>query len=119
MKKLFILLALLIAGCGKRLPVLDGLDLNAWRNDKNGCGHVREQGEASLRTQLEKLKILDESQIVSLLGHPDRTELYKRNQKFYTYYLTPSPRCNPAQENPKKLIIRFNGMRVAKEVTVE
>ncbi len=69
---------------------------------------------------------LDEMAIVSLLGNPDQNELYKRNQKFYTYFLQPGPGCAAANAAPgdrdaapKKLVIRFNAMGLAKEIIVE
>src|SRR6266581_1825306 len=119
MKKLFILCLLVTGACGKSLPVINGIDLTQWKNDKNGCNHYREKTTDLLTSQLDKLKALDETQISQLLGKPDQTELYKRNQKFYTYFLEPSAKCNPSQEVSKKLVIRFNGIRMAKEVEIE
>ncbi|MBS1506653.1 MAG: hypothetical protein JSS79_08410 [Bacteroidetes bacterium] len=119
MKKLFILALLVIGGCSKSLPSLDGIDLAAWKDDKNGCSSVRAKTIEALDLQKDKIKALSESQVAELLGKPDRTELYRRNQKFYTYYLEPSEKCAPTVLSSKKLIIRFNGMRMAKEVEIE
>jgi outer membrane protein assembly factor BamE (lipoprotein component of BamABCDE complex) len=119
MKKLFIVLALTACACGKPLPTLEGIDLKQWKDDKNGCNHYRGKTADLLSAQFDKLKALDESQIAELLGHPDQTELYRRNQKFYTYFLEPSGKCNPSQEKAKKMVIRFNGIRLAKEVGIE
>lgn len=59
-------------------------------------------------------------QIVELLGRPDRNELYKRNQKFYYYYLTPAPECaNYNANSSTRLAIRFNAMGLAKEIMIE
>ncbi len=118
-KKLFILIALIAFGCGKSLPVLEGIDMKDWKADKNGCLHIREKYIDALAAQTDKLKALDETQIGQLLGHPDQTELYKRNQKFYYYFLEPSTKCNPSKENAKKLTIRFNSTRVARDVEIE
>lgn len=119
MKKLFILALLIVGGCSKSLPSLNGIDLAAWKDDKNGCRGVRAKAIEALDLQKEKIKALSESQVADLLGKPDRTELYRRNQKFYTYYLEPSEKCEPSVSTSKKLIIRFNGMRMAKEVEIE
>ena len=108
-----------IAGCGKSLPTLDGIDLKQWKDDKNGCNHYREKTINLLVPQLDKLKALDESQLAGLLGKPDQTELYRRNEKFYTYFLEPSVKCDSSNKGAKKLVIRFNGVRVSKEVEVE
>lgn len=107
------------AGCGKSLPTLEGIDVKQWKDDKNGCNHYREGTIDLLKSQFDKLKALNETQISQLFGKPDQTELYRRNQKFYTYFLEPSSKCTPSGEKYKKLVIRFNGMRVAKEVEIE
>ena len=119
MKKLFIVLALTAGACGKPLPTLEGIDLKQWKDDKNGCDHYREKTLDILTPQFDKLKALDETQISQLLGKPDQTELYQRNQKFYTYFMEPSAKCDSSHKKIKKLVIRFNGTRVAKEVALE
>lgn len=110
---------LILASCGKSLPELENLDLNAWKDDKNACGNYRAGNIDAIQTQKEKLLALDESKIISLLGRPDRNELYKRNQKFFYYYLQPGPACSTPTENAKRLAIRFNAMGLAKEIAIE
>jgi hypothetical protein len=119
MKKLFLFFILIAGACGKPLPTLNDIDLKQWKDDKNGCNHYREKTADLLSSQFDKLKALDESQIAELFGHPDQTELYRRNQKFYTYFLEPSGKCNSSQVKAKKMVIRFNGIRMAKEVEIE
>jgi outer membrane protein assembly factor BamE (lipoprotein component of BamABCDE complex) len=113
------ILLVLVAGCGKPLPEFENLDLNDWKNDKNACGQYRTSTIDVLRSQKEKLLALEESQIIELLGRPDRNELYKRNQKFYYYYLTASPDCKNTMQDSRRLAIRFNAMGFAKEVAIE
>jgi len=110
---------LFITSCGKSLPELESLDLNAWKNDKNACGEYRASTILEIQRQKEKLLALKESQIIELLGRPDRNELLKRNQKFFYYYLKPSPDCLNASTESKRLAIRFNAMGLAKEVAIE
>jgi len=108
--------------CGKDLPLLDGVDKKSWAADKNGCELKRSEMSNAIRSQKEKLLALNEMQIVQLLGKPDENELYKRNQKFYYYYLKPARECGAAFDNQAtdtKLVIRFNAMGLAKEVTIE
>jgi hypothetical protein len=93
--------------------------MKQWKGDKNGCNHYREKTLEAFVAQKNKLLALDESQIAQLLGRPDQTELYRRNQKFYTYYVEPSGKCDPLKANSKRLVIRFNGMRVSKEAEIE
>ena len=96
------------------------MDLRQWKDDRNGCERLRSAMKETLNRQKEKLLALDELQIVELLGKPDRHELYKRNQKFYYYFIEPSPDC--AQQDTtssKKLTIRFNAMGLAKVVVID
>lgn len=109
----------LITSCGLPLPSLDGIDLVSWKNDKNGCGGQRATMIEALQNQRNKLESLTETQISELLGRPDQNELYKRNQKFYHYFLQPGPSCGKNTPKPLKLSIRFNATERAKEVVVE
>ena len=54
------------------------------------------------------------------LGKPDQQEIYKRHEKFYYYFLDPSPDCDSVRENrSRRLIIRFNAVGLSKEINVE
>ncbi|HZX74796.1 MAG TPA: hypothetical protein VFE57_10260, partial [Cyclobacteriaceae bacterium] len=100
-------------------PLLEGVDTELWKSDKYGCLKQRIQFISAITSQKDKLKSLNEDDIIDLLGRPDQNELYSRNQKFYRYFLEPGPSCEGAVENPKRLIIRFNAIGLAKEVSVE
>ena len=114
------LLALLLTSCGKSLPELKGIDRKVWREDKGACLNHRSAMAEALKTEKEKLLALSEMQMVELLGMPDENELYKRNQKFYSYYLEPSEACgSTGSKEAARLVIRFNAMGLAKEVSVE
>lgn len=113
-------LLILLSACNKPLPALEGFDKAAFEGDKNGCQGIRSTYELILSKQQEKLLSLRETQIVELLGMPDENELYKRNQKFYFYYLKPNSRaCGGADSSAVRLMVRFNAMGLAKEVTIE
>lgn len=115
-----LILLFVLSGCGKELPKLEGFDLEQWRKDKNACGTYRADNLSSIQSQKEKLLALKEMQIVELLGRPDRNELYKRNQKFYYYYLKPAPGCSTYNaDSTTRLAIRFNAMGLAKEIMIE
>ena len=112
-------ISFILCSCGKSLPEINNLDLEAWRNDKNACGTYRSENIEEIKAQKEKLLALKESQIIELLGRPDRNELYKRNQKFFHYYLEAGVVCSHPKENASRLIIRFNAMGLAKEIAIE
>ncbi|MBX2946786.1 MAG: hypothetical protein KF725_13205 [Cyclobacteriaceae bacterium] len=115
----FVSILLLFASCGKPLPALNNLNLDEWRSDREGCNGQRAGMEQAIRSEKDKLLALDEKQVITILGRPDQNELYKRNQKFYTYFLAHGPACDPSPGQPLKLIVRFNAMGLANEVTVE
>jgi len=105
--------------CGKPLPELKDIDRSAWQADKNGCSGTRAASMDILLNQKSNFLGLSEMEIVEVFGKPDRNELYKRNQKFYYYYLQASPQCTTPTDNAKRLAIRFNAMGLAKEIGVE
>ncbi len=108
----------LVFSCGKPPPDLSPIDLAQWKEDKGGCKNSRTQALDDLLEQKDELKGLSESDIIKLLGRPDRNELYKRNQKFYYYDLQPGKACDSTFTN-QQLILRFNAMGRAKEVSIE
>jgi len=117
---LFLLFSLFLWSCGKPLPDLPGIDKGAWAADKGACSGSRTGMMDAVRSNTDKLLALSEVDLVTLLGRPDEEELYKRNQKFYYYYLQPAPTCgNTAGSSALRLVVRFNAVGLAKEVTVE
>ncbi|HEY5918249.1 MAG TPA: hypothetical protein VIU13_12630 [Chryseolinea sp.] len=111
---------LILSSCGRSLPDIEGIDIMAWKNDKNGCAGERAKKKDTLLSQKDKFLALSELDVVYLLGKPDEQELYKRNQKFYYYFLKPSGDCNAtSQEESLRLVIRFNAMGLANEVGTE
>ncbi len=113
------LLAVLLVSCGRDMPTLPDIDIEEWKGDKNGCHGYRAGKEIELRQSLPELKGLSEVDIVQLLGRPDQNELYKRNQKFYYYFVTAAPGCPNASAASMKLILRFNAMGYAQLVSLE
>lgn len=117
---LSILLMVFCFSCEKPLPVLDGIDAQRWKQDKNACGHVRHGMREAIDREKEKLLGLDEIQMVKLLGNPDQNELYSRNQKFFYYFIDPAPACGVATDSiAERLVIRFNAVGLAKEVSID
>ncbi len=112
------LVMVILAACSKPIPTLEGVDLTKWKDDKNACSGDRQSMAIAVKTESQKLKGLSEMDVVDLLGRPDENELYKRNQKFFYYYITAGPDCPEHGTIPSKLIIRFNAMGYAQLVSV-
>jgi hypothetical protein len=115
----FIFISCLCLSCGKTLPVLEGLDIIAWKNDRGGCLNKRSTMVDAIRKEKNKLLSLNEVEVINVLGRPDRNELFKRNQKFYHYFLQPSEVCSAPLAKPMKLSVRFNAVGLAKEIVIE
>jgi hypothetical protein len=119
-KWLKISLVAVVVSCGKELPELRDFDKASFVQDRNGCLNRRRSMVHALQREKDKLLALDEMQIVAVLGKPDSKELLSRNQKFYQYNLHPASQCADRTDTVSlKLIIRFNAVGLAKEVSVE
>ncbi len=116
--RIALLLLLLPFACANPLPTLEGVDTSAWKDDKLACSGRRQEMETALAREMDKLKGLSEMDVVELLGRPDENELYKRNQKFYFYYITPGPDCPEGEPMPRRLSVRFNAMGYAQLVSI-
>ena len=114
----FSLVLIILCSCGKPLPELAGFNKALWIKDKNACMGNRTDMLASLQEEKDKLLALTEMQVVEVLGKPDQHELYKRNQKFYHYFLTPAPSCKISDTPSRILTLRFNAMGLVKEVSL-
>ena len=118
-KVILLAMVALTLACAGASPELKNVDLNLWKADHMGCEGHRQEFEQPLLDQKDQLLGLSEMEIVSVLGKPDVNELYKRNQKFYFYFLEPGGTCENALPSARKLSIRFNAMGLAKEIAVE
>lgn len=113
-----VFLLFVAVACSNPLPALEGVDTSAWKDDKMGCSGRRQEMETALVKAMDKLKGLSEMEVIELLGRPDENELYKRNQKFYFYYVTPGPDCPADEVLPRRLSVRFNAMGYAQLVSI-
>lgn len=99
-------------------------DMKAWKMDRNGCESVRTRMLEDLEKIKPKLEGLDEIDLRKILGKPDFAELYSRNQKFYTYYIDASEKCENAnakkvKNGERRLVqIRFDAINAVNEIVV-
>lgn len=115
----FLVLVVMFASCSTGNKDIDGVDWEEWKSDRNGCQQKRQAVRHEIEQQRDRLKSLSEMDIVSLMGRPDQTELLKRNQKSFTYFLQGGPDCGLADTSSLRLVIRFNAMGLAKEVALQ
>ena len=113
---LLVLITVLI-GCNQEID-LSNFDENAWKQDVGGCDSVRLSQLDALEAEKDKIKSLNQDEVIALLGKPDENELYKRSQKFFIYYITPKNCGGNESTGHKFLSIRFTAMGLAKEVLI-
>lgn len=117
--RILVCLTILLASCTGGRNDLPEFNERAFRDDHNGCNRVREAMLPEIESALDKIKGMSENDILEVLGQPDHNELYKRNQKFYIYYITPSLECGETgQETQLFLEIRFSATNMAREVLI-
>lgn len=111
-----LLLAGLTFSCTSNIEI-NGFSSEKWKSDRNGCMDLRQEYSHMLLGSRDKILGKSEHAVLSLLGRPDKNELYRRQQKFYIYYLEPGPACDSslAQDSISYLSIRFNATGIAKE----
>lgn len=109
-------LVVFLFACNPAKPVIPGFDAKQWEVGRNGCQSIRADQVLLLTKNKPLLLAQPESGIISVLGKPDLIELYKRNQKMFLYFLSPSKECGDSLATPETLTIRFNAMGRAKEI---
>lgn len=115
---LFLTLLLTIGACQRGIDI-QNFDEQAFKDDLNGCSGIRENMQQQLFENTSQLKGLSQSQIRATLGTPDRQELAERNQKYFIYFIEPSPQCNESTTNqePLTMYIRFSAVDRATEIS--
>jgi hypothetical protein len=114
---ILIILVTVLIGCNQETD-LSNFDENAWKQDIGGCNSVRLSQLDALEAEKDKIKSLNQDEVIALLGKPDENELYKRSQKFFIYYITPKNCDSNESKEHKFLSIRFTAMGLAKEVLI-
>ncbi len=107
--------------CSEPLEV-KGFDVMSWKSDKMACNNTRADYEKTLMDAREQLIGATQEEIIQFLGRPERQELYNRGQKFYIYFLSPSPECyeNVAPPAPSRLLyVRFSAVNKVNEIFVQ
>jgi hypothetical protein len=108
----------MLSGCWFNQPV--SFDAELWKSDRNGCNKDRLEIYKEILDKQEEVLGLSNRQIINLLGKPERNELYKRNQKFFIYYITPSSECdNQGIQDKLYMFIRFNAVGLSQEIFVQ
>jgi len=121
LKKVRILLLLLVftvlSSCYKKLE-LEGFNKDDWKSFRTICTEYRLKKADLLIENQDLLLESTQNEVESLLGAADEHELYKRNEKFFHYRLSPRDTCKNANDTIKFLSVRFNAIGRASDVQV-
>jgi len=117
----FIIFSIFLTACQNKIGI-DGFNNQDWQKDEYGCQGIRIQLAEELLAEKTKLLGYNEKEVRDFLGKPDEISLYKRNQKFFKYYVNPSADiCDSNAHNAvvKTLNIKFNATNRSDEVYME
>ena len=82
----------ILSSCEKKID-LGKFNSQAWINDFNGCDGSREIQMIYLDDIKSRFTGMRESQVIKILGKPNKQELGERNVKMYIYYYKPGKQC--------------------------
>lgn len=114
---LFIVIQLI--SCSGKVE-LANIDLENWKNDRNGCLGLRLNDLEEFREIKNDLLGKDNQALIKTFGRPDKVELADRSQTFFIYFLEPGPDCQNVEkkEDPLKAIFRLNAYSRVSEATI-
>ena len=113
-------LGILLVSCTSSIELTE-FSAEDWKSDRNGCLGKRGPMLESVMSQKEQILGKAEHDVLKIMGRPDKNELYRRQQKFYIYYLEPGPLCEEsleASDSASYLSLRFNATGIVNEIFV-
>jgi len=109
---------LVCTGCYQAAD-LENFDEEAFQNDTNACQGVRAEMREQVMALPKALQGFTQYEIEATLGNADRQELSNRSRKYLIYYIEPGPKCQGAEEEPFTMIVRFNSVGQASEISFQ
>ncbi|EAY26388.1 hypothetical protein [Microscilla marina] len=103
----------------KSAPEIEGFDAKKWKGDPNACKNYRAALLPALEKNKDKLVKVEAGQLMQLLGRPDKNELYRRNQRFYVYFIDAGSQCKGNNGSlGRTLRVRIDALQRVSEVVV-
>jgi len=116
--QLLVLAFLLLTACYQAADI-ENFDETAFQNDPQGCEGNRFDMREQIMQLPKALQGFTQYEIEATLGRADRQELSNRSQKYLLYYIEPGPECEDAEEEPFTMIVRFNSVGQANEISFQ
>ncbi len=110
----------ILVACQSTAIGSEELDSEAWKSDKKGCSGERADMVSDFEAAKDEMLNMSENQIRSLLGAPDKVQLFERSQKFYIYYIERGNQCEEVSgtKEGRHYQIRFNSLNQVNEVSL-
>ena len=86
------LITILGSSCEKAIN-LGQFDPQIWKVDFNGCDGSRTSQMQHLAKVKKEFYGISESQLLKILGKPNREELGERGKRTYLYFIAPGKQC--------------------------
>ncbi|WP_373496837.1 hypothetical protein [Aquiflexum sp.] len=114
-----LIIVIQLFSCSRKVE-LANIDLENWKNDRNGCLGLRMDDLEDFRAIKNDLLGKDNQALIKTFGRPDKVELADRSQSFFIYFLEPGPSCINKDKSgePLKAIFRLNAISRVSEVTI-
>lgn len=114
LKCLILLISIFVFSSCKKEIDFKNFDPLTWRKDYNGCDGSREVQYIYLDKIKNEFIGVRETQLVEILGKPNKQELGERGKTTYFYYIIPGKQCVFRKNETKLLVIDFDALdRVA------
>lgn len=116
MRTLCLITILFTASCYPKIKI-EGFDKEKWVASYDNCQSEKKEIAQLIMKQEDKILGKGQAEVKALLGQPEENELYRRNQKFFHYAITPGDSCDNIKSQ-ERLSILFDALDRAKEVLI-
>lgn len=107
-------LCLLVLGCQTKTTTFKTFDPKSWMSETKVCTGYRNSVINNMESEFDQFLGMNETELIAYLGTPEKTVLYTRGQKFFSYKLN----CNDSLATSNSLRIRFSALDFVNEVLI-
>ncbi|WP_422362283.1 hypothetical protein [Reichenbachiella sp.] len=109
----FLLISITLA-CQTKSVSFDSFDSSLWIAETQTCTGYRNDVINRMEAEFDQFIGMSETELIEYLGNPDKTLLYTRGQKFFSYKLD----CQNQTTSTRQLRVRFSALDYVNEVLV-
>ncbi|WP_084374170.1 hypothetical protein [Reichenbachiella faecimaris] len=109
-----LVISLVVISCQSKTVSFDSFTTEAWISDSTTCRDYRNSVIQAMEGEFDKFIGMNETELMIYLGHPEKTLLYTRGQKFFSYKLS----CEDSLTRSRSLRVRFSALDYVNEVLI-